>query len=162
MRQTEGLHPIVVAREGMTVHDADGEEIGTVSLVKMSDPGAITSQGQDPDGSANLGATLTSPAAGTVPVAPATGVGLGGLGPAGGVGTPYAAPVGVLATGTAGAAEPDVPEPFLERLLRTGYLKVDSKGLFRRDLYVGADQLSSVRNDIVTLTTTRDKLIKED
>ncbi len=34
-------------REGMTVLDPDGQELGTVAEVKMSDPGAVTGAGQE-------------------------------------------------------------------------------------------------------------------
>ncbi|WP_053202233.1 DUF2171 domain-containing protein [Jiangella muralis] len=36
-------------REGMTVVDALGEELGTVAEVRLGDPGAVTDAGQRPD-----------------------------------------------------------------------------------------------------------------
>lgn len=47
-------------REGMTVVDALGEELGTVSEVRMGDPEAVTSQGQEPEpgGDDLLGSTV--------------------------------------------------------------------------------------------------------
>jgi hypothetical protein len=160
------------AREGMTVRDADGVDIGTVALVRMSDPGVVTGEGQDLGEGAEV-SPVPPPGPGIVPGVPPVGFGVGGLGAAGGtagmggmggMGVPYAAtgPFGVLGTGTVGAAEPDVPTEFRDRLIRTGYLKIDSKGLFRRDLYVGADQLHHVQDDTITLTITKDHLIRED
>jgi hypothetical protein len=152
--------PMAAVREGMTVRDAAGADIGTVELVKLSDPGVVTGEGQDPDAAAGGSLAPSGPTA--VPMVPVASVGTGGVG-AGAMGTPYAAaPFGLLAAGIAGAAEPDVPEEFRDRLLRTGYLKIDSKGLFRRDVYVAADQLAGVDEDTVTLSTTKDSLIRED
>jgi hypothetical protein len=39
--------PIALVREGMRVIDSAGEEIGTVELVKMGDPEAVTAEGED-------------------------------------------------------------------------------------------------------------------
>lgn len=39
--------PIAQVREDMTVIDAAGEEIGTVALVQMGDPEAVTPAGQE-------------------------------------------------------------------------------------------------------------------
>ena len=47
---TDRIGPIEQVREGMRVVDADGKEIGKVKLVKLGDPDAITTQGQDVDG----------------------------------------------------------------------------------------------------------------
>src|SRR5262245_46814461 len=38
---------IELVREGMGVHGADGERIGNVELVKMGDPEAMTTRGND-------------------------------------------------------------------------------------------------------------------
>jgi len=58
--------------------------------------------------------------------------------------------------------EPDVSEPMRARLLRTGYLKVDSPGfLIETDRYVPADQIASVSDDTVRLRVLKDTLIKE-
>jgi hypothetical protein len=39
-------HLIAAVQDGMHVVDSTGEEIGTVELVKMGDPDAVTGQGQ--------------------------------------------------------------------------------------------------------------------
>jgi hypothetical protein len=60
------------------------------------------------------------------------------------------------------AGEPDVPGPARARLLRTGYIKVDSPGfLIETDRYVPADQIDSVSGDTVRLRVTKDMLVKE-
>jgi hypothetical protein len=57
--------------------------------------------------------------------------------------------------------EPDVPPDLAARMLRTGYLKVDSRGLLTRDVYVEADQIAEVNQDVVELTVDRAYLIPE-
>ncbi|WP_298456777.1 hypothetical protein [uncultured Cellulomonas sp.] len=43
---TGGGEPIRDVREGMRVVDSAGDEVGTVSQVRMSDPGSATTEGQ--------------------------------------------------------------------------------------------------------------------
>ena len=71
--------------------------------------------------------------------------------------------LGDLADAFAGdEREPDVPGPMRARLLRTGYIKVDSPGfLIETDRYVPADQIDSVSDDTVRLRVTKDSLVKE-
>jgi len=57
--------------------------------------------------------------------------------------------------------KPQLPPPLAERLLRTGFLKVDRKGLFRRDVYAGADQIAKVDNGTVHLAVDQDMLPAE-
>ena len=57
--------------------------------------------------------------------------------------------------------EPDVPADLAARLLRSGYLKVDSRGLLTHDLYVEADQIAEVNQDVVELAVDRAYLIPE-
>jgi hypothetical protein len=87
--------PIEKIFEGMRVVDANGKEIGKVDFVKMGDPGAVTTRGQDE------------------------------------------------------GARPNVPPPFADRLLRIGYIKVDRKGLFARDVYAAASEIDRVEDDPV-------------
>jgi hypothetical protein len=48
------------------------------------------------------------------------------------------------------------------RLLRTGYIKIDSPGfLIETDRYVPSDQIASVTDDTVRLRVTKDTLVKE-
>ncbi|GAB3887631.1 general stress protein [Terrabacter terrigena] len=54
---------------------------------------------------------------------------------------------------------PDVPRPFAERLLLTGFLKVDRKGLFARDAYVSATEVDVVEDGTVRLNVSKDMLL---
>lgn len=58
-------------------------------------------------------------------------------------------------------SEPDVHPQLAEKLLRTGYIKIDAKGLFATDLYAGAEQIRHVDPDGVRLTVPRNRLIPE-
>jgi hypothetical protein len=53
-----------------------------------------------------------------------------------------------------------VPESLRQRLLRQGFLRIDSTGLLAADRYVMPDQIADVSKDRVTLRVTRDELIK--
>ena len=106
------IGPIEKVLEGMPVRDSQGNEIGKVELVKMGDPGSVTTVGQDVD------------------------------------------------------KKPAVPPPFADRLVRIGYLKVDRKGLFARDVYVAATEIDRVeedpvRGDKVILNVPQDMLLSE-
>ena len=106
------IGPIEKVLEGMPVRDSQGNEIGKVEVVKMGDPGAVTTVGQDVD------------------------------------------------------KKPAVPPPFADRLVRIGYLKVDRKGLFARDVYVAATEIDHVEEDAVNgdkviLNVPQDMLLAE-
>ncbi|WP_188186868.1 PRC-barrel domain-containing protein [Nonomuraea sp. SYSU D8015] len=58
-------------------------------------------------------------------------------------------------------AEPDVPPAVAARLLRTGFIKVDARGLFARDFYVAPDQVARVDGDTVHLTADAGALARE-
>jgi len=58
--------------------------------------------------------------------------------------------------------EPDLPPAIATRLMRTGFIKIDAKGLFAKDRYVAADRIASVSNDAVRLTVNKDDLAKEE
>ena len=85
--------PIEKVFEGMRVVDANGKEIGKVEFVKMGDPDAVTTKGEDE------------------------------------------------------ALRPNVLQPFADRLLRIGYIKVDRRGLFARDVYAAATEIDRVEDD---------------
>jgi hypothetical protein len=53
-----------------------------------------------------------------------------------------------------------VPEPLRQRLLRHGFIRIDSTGLFAADRYVMPDQIAALSDDRVTLRVTREQLIK--
>ena len=51
-------------------------------------------------------------------------------------------------------------ESLRQRLLRHGFIKIDSTGLFAADRYVMPDQIADVSEGRITLLVTRDELIK--
>lgn len=57
--------------------------------------------------------------------------------------------------------EPDVPVQRAAQLLRTGYIKIDAKGFFTRDLYAGADEIDRVDDSEVRLSVPRGTLDPE-
>ena len=59
-------------------------------------------------------------------------------------------------------AEPDIPAPLAARLMRTGFIKIDAKGLFAGSRYVAADKVANVSTDTVTLTIRKDHMAEED
>jgi hypothetical protein len=67
--------------------------------------------------------------------------------------------VGEMVRDAVVGSEPDVPPQLVEKLLRTGYLKIDAEGLFSTDLYAGADQVDRVEANTVRLGVPRDHLI---
>lgn len=59
------------------------------------------------------------------------------------------------------AFAPDtVPEPVRARLLRHGFIRIDTTGLFAADRYAMPEQIASVSDDRVTLRVTREELMK--
>jgi hypothetical protein len=52
-----------------------------------------------------------------------------------------------------------VPEALRDRLLRHGFIRIDSTGLFAADRYVLPGQIASVFGSRITLCVTRDELI---
>jgi hypothetical protein len=57
--------------------------------------------------------------------------------------------------------EPDLPPQLAAHLLRVGFIKIDSTGLFAKDRYVAADRIASVSTDAIRLTVNKDDLAKE-
>jgi hypothetical protein len=53
-----------------------------------------------------------------------------------------------------------VPKEMRQRLLRRGFIRIDCTGIFASDRYAIADQIANVSHDQVTLTTTREALLK--
>jgi hypothetical protein len=54
----------------------------------------------------------------------------------------------------------EVPQELEERLMSTGYIRLDSAGLFASDRYVTPDQIATFVDDKVYLSVKRDELIK--
>ncbi|HEX6967919.1 MAG TPA: hypothetical protein VF174_03740 [Micromonosporaceae bacterium] len=58
--------------------------------------------------------------------------------------------------------EPNVPPDAAARLLRNGYLKVDGEEPFDLAVYVQADQIDDVQDNLVQLNVGMEDLISED
>jgi hypothetical protein len=135
-------------RDGMTVIDVDGEEVGTIALIGMphSDDertvnGELTEQyDQPPD----------------LPI-PAPGAGGGAMvGPSG---APLPTEFADRGPTRIGPAEPDVSVELAQKLLHSGYIKIDSKGLFHRDRYASADQIGRAEDNTLHLTVAKQELV---
>jgi hypothetical protein len=57
-------------------------------------------------------------------------------------------------------APPAVPEVTRERLLREGFIRIDTSGPFAADRYAFASQIRGVSEAGVTLDATRDELLR--
>jgi hypothetical protein len=58
------------------------------------------------------------------------------------------------------APQDRLPETLRDRLLRQGFIRIDSAGFFAADRYVMPDQIESVSGDCVVLCASRDELLK--
>ena len=54
----------------------------------------------------------------------------------------------------------EIPEVLRDRLLREGYLRLDTKGLLAKDRFILPSQIASATGDEVTLNVDKDALIK--
>lgn len=57
-------------------------------------------------------------------------------------------------------ADDPLPEVVRERLLRHGFIRIDTSGLFASDRFALPDQIESVSDDCVRLRLMKDELIK--
>ena len=53
-----------------------------------------------------------------------------------------------------------VPDPLRQRLLRHGFIRINTSGLFAADRYAMPDQIASVADDRITLHVMREDLMK--
>jgi hypothetical protein len=54
--------------------------------------------------------------------------------------------------------EPELPASLRARLMRTGFIKVDVKGLFKGSRYVAAEEIDSVAGETVTLAIAKEQM----
>lgn len=54
----------------------------------------------------------------------------------------------------------ELPEEVREKLLLRGFVRLDADGLFAADRYVMPEQIDSVTEDGVTLTVSKDELLR--
>jgi hypothetical protein len=128
---TTGRHSIFAQiREGMGVYDVRDNHIGSVAFVHF---GAASETQQE------LGTGPASPA-------PADNPNLRR---------------DTLIDNLAEAFDPnEVPAELQEKLLVSGYLRLDTAGLFASDRFITPEQIASVADDRVYLSVNRDQLVK--
>lgn len=68
--------------------------------------------------------------------------------------------VGKIAETLVGEA-PEMPQPLRDRLIRSGYIRIDGPDLFDTDRFVGASRIASVEDDVVRLSVTKEQLPEE-
>jgi hypothetical protein len=71
-------------------------------------------------------------------------------------------PLQKLAEAFGGHREPDVHEPLRSKLVRTGFVKIDSPNLMAGDRYVPTDYVRDVSEDRVELSVRRGQVVTED
>jgi hypothetical protein len=132
----------------MTVIDVDGEELGTIALIgtphsddERTVNGELTEQYDQP------------------PALPIPAPGAGGGAMVGPAGAPLPAELADHSPTRVGPAEPDVPAELAQKLLHSGYIKIDSKGFFHRDRYAGTDQIGRTEGNTLHLTVAKDDLV---
>jgi uncharacterized protein (TIGR02271 family) len=115
-------------REGMTVLDAEGRVLGTVTRLQMGDPQAATTASGEPSTSGTPG-TIMAPAAAA------------DRGP------------GVVASAWDSDAEGlgDVPDVVRRDLRRAGFIQVDGPGLEGANRFIPGDRIAEVSGDSVRL-----------
>lgn len=127
--QERGSELLRQVHEGMTVYDAEDDEIGEVEEVYL---GAVSQESE-------------------LDVEPAT------------VSRPYIPGEGSLLDLIAEVFDAeDMPEEVAERLLRSGFIRVESSSLFGPDRYVTPDQIASVSGDSVRLRVSGSELIEDE
>lgn len=126
-----GRHNILnTIHEGMTVYDSTGDRIGTVDFVHF---GAASDTQQD------LGTGAAAP------------------GPADSVQMRDDSLIDAFAEVFAPG---EVPDELREKLMQSGYIRLDADGLFAADRFITPDQIASVRENDIELNVSRDQLIK--
>jgi hypothetical protein len=66
-----------------------------------------------------------------------------------------------LVAGLDSQAEPDLANPFTDRMLRTGYVKIECSEFFAGNAYAPGDEVVAVHDDTVRLSSARESLVKE-
>ena len=126
-----GRHSILTQiHKGMHVHDVRDQHIGSVAFVHF---GAASEAQQE------LGVGPASPARADNPNMRQD----------------------TLIDNIAEAFNPnEVPQELQDKLLVSGYIRMDTSGLFASDRFVTPDQIATVSGDKVQLSVSRDQLVK--
>jgi hypothetical protein len=126
-----GRHDVLtLIREGMNVYDTRNERIGTVEQVYF---------GAASDAQQEMG---TGPAT----ISPSDG--------------PQMRDDTIIDRLADVFNDADLPAEVREKLLLSGYIRLDSSGIFSRDRFITPDQIRGVADDKVHLAVTRDHLLK--
>jgi hypothetical protein len=148
-----GTDILMRVQEGMKVYDAENHHVGKVRRVQMSggnDPADAGRQAREAisntrAATAGSGATPAEPGAMSA--------------------EPGAAPIyeDTLLGGVAQAFDPgdDLPEVLRARLLREGFVQIDSAGIFKADRFATPAQIADVADEGVMLNVTDDQLMKK-
>jgi hypothetical protein len=133
LNDSTGRHSILsLIREGMHVHDASDHHIGSVNFVHF---GAASEAQQE------LGTGPTRVTSADDPDMRRD----------------------TIIDNIAEAFDPrDLPRELQSKLLMSGFVRVDTAGLFASDRFVTPDQIAGVSGDTVTLSVNRDQLVKRD
>lgn len=157
---------------GLDVYDATGQRLGTVRSVAFGTGDPLDARQQAREAIAEVREATTTPAdrpgVGDIAV-----VGVGGLSGDGGhpIGPLTAAtpddddgPRRGIAQGILGAFRPgdDQPEGAQSKLARTGFVQIDSAGLFAADRYATPDQIAAVEAGAVRLRVPAGQLLAAD
>jgi len=116
--------PLERAREGMTVVDETGRQLGTVARIQLGDPQAVTTSDED-----------------TYPREPAV------------IAAPAGATGGTTAFGAAmplvgnGVEDLNLPDQLRRELVRTGFVELDGPELAGAERYVSGDRILDVSGD---------------
>jgi len=54
----------------------------------------------------------------------------------------------------------EVPAELQEKLLASGYIRLDSAGFFASDRFITSDQIAGIKDDTVQLSVSREQLVK--
>lgn len=119
-------------REGMDVYDINEQRVGTVESVAFGSMGAASP--------GNTIAEATGPATGDNWEAPGEDT--------------FFEDIAEALYG-----EEELSETVRSRLLREGYIKIDSSGLFASDRFVLPEQIASISGDRIQLSVPEDDLI---
>jgi hypothetical protein len=124
---------IMRVKEGMKVYDVEDNEIGKVDFIRYGEASEeALDRGRGP--------------AGTSDDALAEEEGL----------------LGDLTLGFAGTPEDDrESETIRARMLRSGYIRINTSGLFASDRYVLPENIASVDEESIKLKVHKDKLLKK-
>jgi hypothetical protein len=167
--RSTGAALLAQVQPGLSVYDAAGQHLGTVRRVEFGTGDPSDTRQQAAEAIAEVRAATTTPAE-----QPSLGdlavVGMGGEGGDGGhplgpltsaAPDEHDGPRQGIAQGILGALRPgdDRSDAARDALTRTGFVQIDSAGLFAADRYATPDQIAAVGDDAVRLRVPAGQLL---